>query len=96
MAAWRVKKNLSRHSCLTAFLKQLSCGEFQQKLSGGWYDSGYVPVCQRGSLRVFQVKGDHILAACVCQVGLFRVPLIKGALITATQLVMGWCNKGQL
>ncbi len=41
-AAWRFKKPLSRNSCLTAFSKRLSCGEFQQKLSGGWYDSGYV------------------------------------------------------
>ncbi len=41
-AAWRVKKHLSRNSCLTAFSKRLSCVEFQQKLSGGWYDSGYV------------------------------------------------------
>ncbi len=42
MATWRVKKHLSRNRCLTAFSKRLSCGEFQQKLSGGWYDSGYV------------------------------------------------------
>ncbi len=41
-AAWRVKKHLSRNSCLTAFSRRLSCGEFQQKLSGGWYNSGYV------------------------------------------------------
>ncbi len=37
-AAWRVKKHLSRNSCLAAFYlfsKRLSCGEFQQKLSGG-------------------------------------------------------------
>ncbi len=41
-AAWQVKKHLSRNSCLTAFSKRLSCGEFQQKLSGGGHDSGYV------------------------------------------------------
>ncbi len=41
-AAWQVKKHISRNSCLTGFSKRLSCSEFKQKLSGGWYDSGYV------------------------------------------------------
>ena len=45
-ATWRIKKHLSRNSCLTSFSKQLSCGEFQQKLSGGWHDSDYVDLIQ--------------------------------------------------
>ncbi len=43
-AALRFKKHLSRNSCLTVISKRLSCGEFQQKLSGGLYDLGYVGI----------------------------------------------------
>ena len=52
-AAWRVKKHPSRNSCLTAFSKWLSCGEFQQKLSSRWYDSGYV------ELSYIRIQSSH-------------------------------------